>query len=137
MDFPRNLKMETVATCSTTDGNGSYHELAPSFFEEMTRCRRQKHCQRLVLLNNYRFDGFRFYNWLPVSTIGRLARTLVLSLSLSLDLSLSLSVCLHISVRRIPSLATVDRQSLFRSLCPSVSLTHTHVRSKQAHSPNF
>ena len=33
--------METVATCSMTDGNGSYHGLAPSFFEEMTRCRRQ------------------------------------------------------------------------------------------------
>ena len=39
-------KMETVATCSMTDGNGSYHGLAPSFFEEMTRCRRQNHCQR-------------------------------------------------------------------------------------------
>ena len=38
--------METVATCSMTDGNGSYHGLAPSFFEEMTRCRRQKHCRR-------------------------------------------------------------------------------------------
>ena len=34
--------MKTVATCSMTDGNGSYHGLAPSFFEEMTRCRRQK-----------------------------------------------------------------------------------------------
>ena len=34
--------METVATCSTTDGNGSYHGLTPSFFEEMTRCRRKK-----------------------------------------------------------------------------------------------
>ena len=38
--------METVATCFTTDGNDSYHGLAPSFFEEMTRCRRQKHCRR-------------------------------------------------------------------------------------------
>ena len=39
--------METVvATCSTTDGNGSYHGLAPSFFEEMTRCQRQKHWRR-------------------------------------------------------------------------------------------
>ena len=38
--------METVATCSTTDSNGSYHGLAPSFFEEMTRCRHQKHCLR-------------------------------------------------------------------------------------------
>ena len=37
--------METLATCSTTDGNGSYHGLAPSFFEELTRCRRQKHCR--------------------------------------------------------------------------------------------
>ena len=25
---------------------GIYHELVPSFFEEMTRCRRQKHCRR-------------------------------------------------------------------------------------------
>ena len=26
--FPRNCEMETVAACSTTDGNGSYHKLA-------------------------------------------------------------------------------------------------------------
>ena len=32
--------METVSTCFTTDGNGSYHGLAPWFFEEMTRFRR-------------------------------------------------------------------------------------------------
>ena len=38
--------MEMMATCFMTDGNGSDHGLAPSFFEEMTRCRRQKHCQR-------------------------------------------------------------------------------------------
>ena len=44
--FSANCKMVTVATCSTTDGNGSYHGLAPSFFEEMTRCRRQKHCRQ-------------------------------------------------------------------------------------------
>ena len=31
--FRTNCEMETVATCSTTDGNGSYHGLAPSFFE--------------------------------------------------------------------------------------------------------
>ena len=34
--------METVATCYTTDGIGSYHELAPSYFEETTCCWRQK-----------------------------------------------------------------------------------------------
>ena len=39
-------ELERVATCSTTDSNGSYHGLAPSFFEEMTRCRRQNHCRR-------------------------------------------------------------------------------------------
>ena len=39
-------EIETVATCSTTDGNDSYHKPAPSFFEEMTRCRRQNHCRR-------------------------------------------------------------------------------------------
>ena len=46
VDFPWNFGMETVATCSTNDGNGSYHGLAPSFFEEMTRCWRQKQCRR-------------------------------------------------------------------------------------------
>ena len=45
-DFPQNWEMEMVATCSTTDGNGSYHEQAPSFFEEMTCYRRQKLCGR-------------------------------------------------------------------------------------------
>ena len=39
-------KIETGATCSTTDGNGSYHGCAPSFFKELTCCRRQKHCRR-------------------------------------------------------------------------------------------
>ena len=39
-------EIEMVATCSTTDGNGSYHGLAPSFFEEITRCRHQKHRRR-------------------------------------------------------------------------------------------
>ena len=39
-------EMETVATCSMTDANGSYHGLAPSFFEEMTCCRRQKNCRQ-------------------------------------------------------------------------------------------
>ena len=34
MDFPQNCEMETVATCFTTDGNGSYHGLAPSIFKE-------------------------------------------------------------------------------------------------------
>ena len=43
-DFPRNCEMKTVATCSMTNGNDSYHGLAPSFFEEMTRCRR--HCRQ-------------------------------------------------------------------------------------------
>ena len=38
--------METVVTCYTTDGNDSYHGFAPSFFEKMTRCRRQKHYRR-------------------------------------------------------------------------------------------
>ena len=46
VDFPWNCEMETVATCSTTDGKGSYHGLAPSFFEEITRCRRQKRCRQ-------------------------------------------------------------------------------------------
>ena len=46
VDFPRNCELETVVTCSTTDGNSSCHESAPSFVEEMTRCQRQKHCCR-------------------------------------------------------------------------------------------
>ena len=46
VDFQRICAMESVATCFTTDGNGSYHGLAPSFFEQMTRYRRQKHCRR-------------------------------------------------------------------------------------------
>ena len=32
--------------CSTADGNGSCHGFTPYFFEEMTRCRHQKHRQR-------------------------------------------------------------------------------------------
>ena len=43
-EFSVKLRNGDGATCSTTDCNGSYHGLAPSFFEEMTRCSRQKHC---------------------------------------------------------------------------------------------
>ena len=39
-------KIEMVATCSTTDGNGSSHRLTPSFLKERTCCRHQKHRQR-------------------------------------------------------------------------------------------
>ena len=39
VDFPRNCEMETVATCTTTDGNGSCHGLKPLFFDDMTGCR--------------------------------------------------------------------------------------------------
>ena len=41
VDFPPNCEMETVATCSTTNGNGSCHGLEPSFFDDITRRRRQ------------------------------------------------------------------------------------------------
>ena len=64
VNFPRNYQMETVATCSTTDSNGSYHGLTPSFFEEMTRCRRQKHCPTTLLVHRNSANiacTFRFY----------------------------------------------------------------------------
>ena len=44
--FSAKLQNGDSATCSTTDGNDSYHGRTPLFFEEMTRCRRQKHCRR-------------------------------------------------------------------------------------------
>ena len=55
--------METVATCSMTDGNGSYHGPAPSLFEEMICCRHQKHCrQRQDNLNGpSKFCKYRVY----------------------------------------------------------------------------
>ena len=37
---------ETVVTCSTTDGNGSYHGLAPSFFQRDDTLPTSKHCRR-------------------------------------------------------------------------------------------
>ena len=46
MHFPWNCEMQMLATCSTTDGNGSYHGFVLSLFKEMTRCRHQKHCRR-------------------------------------------------------------------------------------------
>ena len=39
------LRLRDRDCCSAADSNGSRHGLAPSFFEEMTRCRRQKHCR--------------------------------------------------------------------------------------------
>ena len=41
VDFPQNCEIETVVTCSTIIS--SCHGLAPSFFDDMTRRRRQKH----------------------------------------------------------------------------------------------
>ena len=32
------LRLQDLDCCSTADGNGSYHGLAPSFFEDMTHC---------------------------------------------------------------------------------------------------
>ena len=46
VDFSRNCEMETVATCSRTDGNGSCHGPAPLFLEQKTRCHHQKHRRR-------------------------------------------------------------------------------------------
>ena len=55
--------MGTVATCSTTEGNNSCRGLAPSFFEEMTHCRRQKHRWRWPGNPNGRlkFRKYRIY----------------------------------------------------------------------------
>ena len=36
------LRLRNRDCCSAADGSGSYHAPAPSYFEEMTRCRRQK-----------------------------------------------------------------------------------------------
>ena len=49
--------------CFTAGSNGSYHRLAPSFFKEMTRCRRQKHCQRWPGNHNgqSKFHNYRTY----------------------------------------------------------------------------
>ena len=58
VDIPRNCKIEMVASCSMTDGNGICHGLAPSFFEEMKRCRCQKHCWRWPG-NHYCWSKFR------------------------------------------------------------------------------
>ena len=71
-------EMETVATCSTTDRNGSYHRLVPSFFEEMTRCRRQKHCRRRPYNPNdpSKFRKYRVY--LPLLRLFTSARSRLL-----------------------------------------------------------
>ena len=51
--------------CSTADGNGSYHELAPLFFKEMTRCRRQKHHWRWPGNPNgrWKYGKYRIYQF--------------------------------------------------------------------------
>ena len=42
------LRLRDRDRCSTADGSGSCHAPAPLYFEEMTRCRRQKlHCRQL------------------------------------------------------------------------------------------
>ena len=73
--FPRNCEMEMVATCSTTDGNGSYHGLAPSFFEDMTRCRRQKHCWRRPDNPNGPLKFHKYHVYLPLLRLFTSARS--------------------------------------------------------------
>ena len=67
--FPRKCEMDAVTTCSTTDGNGSYHETAATFFDEMTRCRRKTYCQQQPGNPNgpSKFCKYRVY--LPLSTV--------------------------------------------------------------------
>ena len=65
VDIPRNCKMEMVATCSTTDSNGSCHGLAPSFFEEMTPCW-QKHRRRWPGNPNGRSKFRKYRVYLPI-----------------------------------------------------------------------
>ena len=50
----------------TTDGNGSCHRLVPSFFEEMTCCRRQKHCWRWPGNHNGRLKFCKYLEYLPI-----------------------------------------------------------------------
>ena len=78
VDFPRNCEMEMVATCSTNDGNGSYHGLAPSFFEEMTRCRCQKHCRRRPDNPNGPSKFYKYCVFLPLLRLFTSARSLLL-----------------------------------------------------------
>ena len=52
--------------CSMADGNGSCHGLTPSFFEEMTRCRRQKHHRRWPGNPNGRSKFRRYRAYLPI-----------------------------------------------------------------------
>ena len=52
--------------CSTADGNGSCHRLAPSFFEEMTHCWRQKHHWRWPGNSNGRSKFHKYCSYLPI-----------------------------------------------------------------------
>ena len=52
--------------CTTADGNDSCHELAPSFFESMIRCRRQKHRRRWPGNPNGRWKFRKYLIYLPI-----------------------------------------------------------------------
>ena len=76
-EFSAKLRMKTVATCSTTDGNGSYHGLSPSFFEEMTRCRRQNIAgddQTTLMVHQFR----KYRVFLPLLRLFTSVRSLLL-----------------------------------------------------------
>ena len=65
------LKMETVATnapwlMAMAVATGSCHGLVPSFFEEMTRCRCQKHRQSLPGNSNGRLKFRKYHAYLPM-----------------------------------------------------------------------
>ena len=65
--------------CSTADGNGSCHGLAPSFLEDITCCQRQKPHQRWPGNPNGRSKFRKYHVYLPIlhlftSTRSRLLR---------------------------------------------------------------
>ena len=66
VDIPQNCKLETVATCSTIDSKGSCQGLVLLFFEEMTRCRHQKHHRRWPGNRNSWSKFRRYCIYLPI-----------------------------------------------------------------------
>ena len=60
------LRLQDREWCSAADDNSSCYELAPSFFEEMTRCQRQKHRRRWPGNPNSKSKFRKYRAFLPI-----------------------------------------------------------------------
>ena len=122
-----------VATCSTTDGNGSYHGLPPQFFEEMTRCRRQKQSEVVFPCQHWQRVLFSHSknNFLTTLTPPKNRDIHIVDVFLFIDSIYSKTI--DIFIRKIL------KNSIFRQTCvkPAIRIKAPFCRQRSSWAPGY